>query len=123
MFFPRLAELLLGGITGYDNMVEMYLIQACLLATLFVLLLAMWETVRSWLFVFVPVTFLVFSFRQYESMLWGFQIGFVFSQTFGVLALFLLYVLRRKRYKKLALVGAVVSGTIASFSTAQGLLV
>ena len=123
IFFPRVVELLLGGITGYDNVVEMYLIQACLLATLFVLLLAMWETVRSWLFVFVPVAFLVFSFRQYENMLWGFQISLVFTQTFGVLALFLLYVLGRKRYKKLALAGAVVSGTIASFSTAQGLLV
>lgn len=123
MFFPRIVELLLGRITGYDNVAEMYLIQACLLATLVVLLLATWENVGSWLFVLVPVAFLVFSFRQYENMLWGFQISFVFAQTFGVLALFLLYVLGRKSFKKLAFAGALMSGTIASFSTAQGLLV
>jgi hypothetical protein len=40
----------------------------------------------------VPVAFLVFSFRQHENMLWGYQLSFAFAQTFGVLALFLLYV-------------------------------
>ncbi len=120
MFFAKGFELLLGGITGYDNVVEMYFIQACLLATLVVLLLAAWENVGSWLFVLVPVAFLVFSFRQYENMLWGFQISFVFAQTFGVLALFLL---SRGSFKKLAFAGALGSATVASFSTAQGLLV
>jgi len=123
MFFPRIVELLLGGITGYDNVVEMYLIPACLLGTLVVLLLAAWENVGSWLFVLVPIALLVFSFRQYENMLWGFQISFVFAQTFGVLALFLLYVLGRKSFKKLVFAGALGSATVASFSTAQGLLV
>jgi hypothetical protein len=39
---------------------------------------------------FVPVALLIFSFRQYENMLFGFQISFAFTQTFGVLALYLL---------------------------------
>ncbi len=56
-------------------------------------------------------------------MLWGFQIAFAFAQTFSVLALFMLHVLERKRFKKSAFVAALGSGTIASFSVAQGLFV
>lgn len=123
MFFPRVVMLLLGGITRYDTVVEMYLIQACLLATLVFLLLATGGNIRRWLFVFVPVAFLVFSFRQYENMLWGFQTSFVFAQTFGVLALFLLYFLGRGDRRNFAFVAALGSGTIASFSAAQGLFV
>jgi hypothetical protein len=123
MFFPEGVELLLGSITKYDNVAEMYLVQVCFLATLVCLLLAMWDNVRSWLPLFVPVAFLVFSFRQHENMLWGYQISFAFAQTFGVLALFLLYVLGRRDFKKLAFAAALGCATIASFSVAQGLFV
>jgi hypothetical protein len=123
MFFPKGFELLLGWITGYDNVVEMYVIQVCFLATLIILLLAFRDNVRAWLFIFAPVAFLIFSFRQYENILFGFQINFAFTQTFGVLALFLLYVVGHTRLGKLAFVAALGSDTIATFSTAQGLFV
>jgi len=123
MFFPEGAELLLGSITEYNNVAEMYLVLVCFLATLACLFIAFRDNVRSWLFFFVPVSFLVFSFRQAENMLFGYQINFAFAQTFGVLALFLLYVAGRKSFKKLAFVAALGSGTVAAFSTAQGLFV
>lgn len=123
MFFAKGFELLLGAVTRYDNLVEMYVIQACFLVTLVVLLLAFRDTVRAWLFVFVPIAFLVFSFRQYENMLFGFQINFAFTQMFGVLALFLLYALGRGRFERLTFAGALGSATVASFSTVQGLFV
>lgn len=125
MFFPEGAELLLGNATNYDNVDEMYLIQACLLVTLVILLLAFRDSIKSslWPVLFVPVSFLVFSFRQYENMLFGYQINFAFAQMFGVLALFLLHVLRRRGFEKIAFVAALGSVTIASFSVAQGLLV
>lgn len=122
--FPEGVELLLGLVTKYDNVVEMYLIQACLLVTLGILLLAFRDNIKSaWLLLFVPVSFLVFSFRQYENMLSGYQICFAFAQTFGVLALFLLYVLGRRRFNNLAFSGALISATIASYSELQGLFV
>lgn len=120
MFFPKGVELLLGGVTNYDNVIGMYLIQACFFATLVILFLAFRNNVRFWLFVFVPVAFLVFSFRQYENILFGFQINFAFTQTFGVLALFLLYLVGRRGPGKFAFAAALISGTVASFSTAQG---
>ena len=125
MLFPKGAELLLGGITKYDNVAEMYLIQGCFFVTLVILLLAFRGSIatRDWLLLFVPVSLLIFSLRQHQNMLFGFQINFAFTQTFGVLSLFLLYVLGRSSLKKPAFAAALGSGTVASLSTAQGLLV
>ncbi len=123
--FPEIAELSLGIITKYDNVAEMYLIQVCLLVTLVVLLLAFRANIRSslGLFLFVPVSLLVFSFRQEANMLFGYQINFAFVQTFGVLALFLLYVVGHRSFRKFAFVAALVSATVASYSIVGGLLV
>jgi hypothetical protein len=124
MFFPEGVELLLGSLTKYDNIPEMYLIQICLLITLVILLFAFKDNIKSaWLFLFVPVSFLIFGFRQYENMLFGYQINFAFAEAFGVLTLFLLYVVGRRDFKKSAFAAALVSATIASYSVLQGLFV
>ena len=123
IFFPRVAELALGILTRYNNVAEMYVIVTCFLITGFVLLVAFRREVGLPLVFFVPIALLVFSFRQYQNMLWGFQISFAFTQTFGVVALYFLYASSRNDTKKLALAAALGSATVASFSTAQGLLV
>src|SRR5215208_3203567 len=123
MFFPRRVELLLGLLTRYNNVAEMYLIVSCFLVTAAVLLVAFCREIGLPLIFFVPVALLIFSFRQYENMLFGFQISFAFTQTFGVLALYLLYSSSRHNFRVHAFVAALGSATIASFSTAQGLLV
>src|SRR5829696_8704963 len=123
MFFPKGAELLLGMLTRYNNVAEMYLIVSCFVVTAAVLLLAFRREIGLPLIFFVPVALLIFSFRQYENMLFGFQINFAFTQTIGVLALYLLYAASSNDTKRLAFVAALGSATVASFSTAQGLLV
>lgn len=123
MLFPKGVQLLLGSITKYDNVAEMYLIQVCFLTTLGILLLAFKQSIRTTLLFFIPISFLVFSLRQARSMLFGFEMHFAFAQTFGVLSLFLLYVSGHGSLKKLAFVAALGSATVASFSNAQGLLV
>src|SRR5215210_616801 len=123
MFFPKGAELLLGLLTRYNNVAEMYVVVSCFLITAAVLLVAFRREIGLPLIFFVPVALLVFSFRQYENMLWGFQISFAFTQTFGVLALYLLYSSSRDNFRAYAFAAALGSATIASFSTAQGLLV
>ena len=123
--FPEIAYLLLGIVTKYDNVAEMYLIQVCLLVTLVVLLLAFRANNKSslGLFLFVPVSLLIFSFRQEANMLFGYQINFAFVVAFGVLTLFLLYVLGHTRFKKTAFAVALVSATVATYSIVPGLLV
>src|SRR5215211_6426306 len=123
MFFPRGVELLLGLLTRYNNVAEMYLIVSCFLITAAVLLVAFRREIGLPLIFFVPVALLIFSFRQYENMLFGFQLSFAFTQTFGVLALYLLSSSGRGNFGAYAFAAALGSATIASFSTAQGLLV
>ena len=136
MLFPKAFELALGLATGYDNVAEMYVIEACFLLTLAALMLAFAEGARprpagawyagAWPLLFLPISLLVFNLRQYENMLLGFQINFAFTQAFGVLALFLLRLFARGRPRKAApaaFAAAVARATVASFSTAQGLLV
>lgn len=123
--FPRLAMLALGTLTDYNNVAEMYLILLCFLVTLVCLFVVFrhGSGARFSLLavLFVPVAFLVFSLRQYENMLWGFQIAFAFAQMFSVLTFLFLYFSGRNR--KVAFVAALMSGAVASFSAAQGLLV
>jgi hypothetical protein len=61
IFFPRVAMLLLGSVTGYNNVAEMYFILGLFLVTLIVLLLAFKGSVNTTLLMFVPVSFLMFS--------------------------------------------------------------
>ena len=126
-FFPNIAYIILGVLTEYNNVAEMYLIQACFFVTLVVLLLAFIDNIRfrpSWLFLFVPVALLIFSLRQYKNMLNGYQINFAFTEMFGILALFLLYLLvRRESFRKLAFAGALASATVAACSILAGLMV
>lgn len=123
--FPEIAMLLLGIVTKYNNVAEMYLIQICLLVMLIILFSVFRANVKSSLelFLFVPISLLIFSFRQHANMLFGYQINFAFVETFGGLTLFLLYVLGRTRFKKLSFVAALVSATVATYSIVVGLLV
>ncbi len=126
-FFPNIVYLLLGSITQYDNVAEMYLIQVCLFVTLVILLLAFVATIdirSSWLFLFVPISLLIFSLKQYKNMTHGYMIKDIFVVMFGVFALFLLYVLgRRRRFRKVVFVAALASATVASYSGLAGLMV
>jgi hypothetical protein len=123
IFFPRIAMLLLGTVTAFNNVAKMYLIQCCLLATLIALLLAFRSSIRANLHFFVPIPFLVFTWGQIWNMLQAFQITLVFAQTFSVLTFYLLYLSGYERLRKFAFPGALSTGTVASFSAAPGLLV
>jgi len=127
--FPRLAQLLLGITTQYNTLAEMYLILTCFLVTLGCLWLVFKDSIRPRVtllvpILFLPVSFLVFSLRQHENMLIGWQIGFAFAQAFSVLALYFLYVSSgRKRFRRAAFPVALGSATIATFSHLPGIFV
>jgi hypothetical protein len=127
VFVPQVVMLLLGTMTEWNSLVEMYLIQACLFVTLIIFLLAFRDSVRSRSAFFpllvVPISLLVFSLTQQQNLLRGYQIVFVFPEMFGVLALYLLYVLRYQRLRKAVFVGALGSATAATFSQVPGILV
>lgn len=123
LFFPGLVILLLGAVTKFNLVAVMYLIQACYVGMLAALLLAFTGTIKSKLYLFIPIAFLVFSPGQYWDMLQPFSINLVFAQVFAVFTFYLLYVLGYGTFKRLAFVGALGSATVAAFSAANGLLV
>jgi hypothetical protein len=125
IFIPKVVILSLGSLTKWNTVAEMYVTQILLLVTLFVLFVAFDGSIRSrrkHLFV-APVALLVFSLRQAESMLTGLLMQFVLVLTFAVLAFYFLRGLGRDTSCKLLFPAALASATLASLSSAQGLLV
>jgi hypothetical protein len=131
ILFPYIAMLLLGTVTEWNSVAEMYLTQILLVGTLVCFLLVFRDSIKSspafksalFPLSMIPVSLLVFSFVQHQNMLGGFGVTFVFAQTFGVLALYLLYVLRYDRLRTVVFVAALGSATVASFSSVPGLCV
>jgi hypothetical protein len=126
ILLPRVVMLLLGHLTRWNNVAEMYATQALLLIVLVILLLAFRRDVGSGpkLLFFVPVAFLVFSFRQAETMLMGLLMQFALVLAFAVLSFHFLHVFSRDRpFGKFAFPAALISATLASLSSAHGLLV
>jgi hypothetical protein len=131
ILFPQIAMLLLGTMTEWNSVAEMYLTQTCLLGTLACFLLVFRDSVKSkpafksafFPLLMIPMSLLVFSFVQHQNMLGGFGVTFVFAQTFGVLALYLLYVLRYEGRRKVVFAVALASAIVASFSSVPGLCV
>lgn len=121
IFFPRIAMLLIGVATAFDNVAILYAIFGCMCVTLAVFFFAFRRSVGASLIFFVPVPFLVFSLGQYWNMVQAFQITLIFTQTFGVLALYFLYLSGDGRERKWAFPAAVASAIVASFSAAPGL--
>jgi hypothetical protein len=125
IFIPKVVIFSLGSLTKWNTVVEMYVTQILLLTTLFVLLVAFDGSIRSrWKPVLVaPVAFLVFSLRQGATMLMGLLMQFVLVLTFAVLAFYFLRIVGRNTSRRLLFPAALACATLASLSSAQGLLV
>ena len=121
-FFPRIVMLILAILTHYNTVAEMFVSWIILILTT---LLILWMYVRSSGFStasalgFLPVTLLLFNFRQHENILWGWQISYYLAIFFFVLALFLL---ERSEGLGTSFCLALVCGFLASFSDVFGLL-
>lgn len=123
IFFVRVALLLVGAATEFNQLAAMYLTQILLLVTLLILLAAFKSSVNAKVILFAPVAFLLFSWKQWFNMLHAMQVAFVLTLMCGVLAFYLLYVSTRGGFKKLAFIGALGSGVAATFSFSAGVLV
>jgi hypothetical protein len=129
---PRIVILFLGRLTEWNNVAEMYATQVLLLVVVLAFLRAFRSDVGTGprFFFFIPVPFLVFSFRQSETMLMGLLVQFALVLVFAVLAFYSLRGLRARTpsagsfsVARLAFPLAVLSATLSSLSSAHGLLV
>lgn len=115
--FPRLIMLILADFTGWDVRIEMYF--GLLLSTLLLVVIGLVynKTVGNFLWLFVPLAWLVFSLGQWENILWGWQIAF-YLQTLATLGAIYLLSIRSLR----STIFAALCAVVASFSSIGGLL-
>jgi hypothetical protein len=124
IFFPKLALFGLGLLTRGNALANMYVTEFLLLAILAIFMLAVRERLTSGLAVWlmVPVAFLVFSLRQWENMLWGFNVAMVMPVAAAFVAFLCLARMKNERFVAL-LIGALLSATVAAYSELYGLMV
>lgn len=122
---PRIVMFLLGLLTRWNTVAEMYATQI-VLALLLMILIGMFlrdckSQYRLWLM--LPIGFLAISLRQIENFLWGWQLAFVMAAATTVAALACLSLLNQPKRQALKLGGALLFAAAATFSSAFGLLV
>ena len=121
IFFPRIIMLALARLTQYNKFAEMYFLWALVtMSSIIIYTMYRRSAEKSvWaLLGFAPVVWLLFSFRQYESILSGFQI-----QTYLCALSFICCVYLIEDGRRSALLGSVCCGIISTFSFFNGLLV
>lgn len=122
LFFPRLVMLAGVLLARHDVVLHMYGSWLLLTITGFALFLIYRRSIPgitgslAW---FLPVPWLLYSLRQRDSLLWGWQIQWYMATTFCVLAVYLLDSTNRLGVR---LMLAAMSGVVASFSLSAGLL-
>lgn len=121
LFFPSIIMLALAYLTNYNTMYEMYFSwcsNVLILALIFLMYRDSFGDTKRSLLIFIPISFMIFDFRQFENILWGFQLqvylcvlGFVIS----------MYMLEKSNDFDLNFLIAVFGGVLASYSFANGL--
>ena len=123
-FFSRLVMLALGHFTAYDTRVEMYLgfVFLCLATSLlffrFRTDFAGHLNREQLSLYFFPATILLFSWRQHESFLYGWNF-MIFMCFFCFVAA--MYLLEQANHIGIKFIGAAFAGIVASFTFASGL--
>lgn len=123
IFFPRLAMLSLAYLTHYNTIVEMVASWGILIivfAILFLLFREKFGTTTEQLIFFIPVSFLFFSTKQWENLLWGWQIQIALCILGFIIVT---YSLEKVEKLDIYLAFALTGGIMASFSFFNGLLV
>ena len=123
LVFPRLIMLGLSAFTGWDTRAEMYF-NAVLLVALCAVLLhahvrAFGASNRS-LLAFLPVPWWVFTFRQYENLVWGWQLRITLCALCCVVSLLLLDGVRGLGGR---LAGATAAAVVSTYSFGSGSIV
>lgn len=123
IFFPKIIMLLLVKITMYNTIIEMYISWIFAVSTLLIifrLYIQNFGSSESMIWKFAPIAWIIFSFRQFENILWGWQLQIYLSLLGFVSSIYLLD--KSKKIDK-SFVGSILCGIISTFSFFNGLFV
>src|SRR5215471_3530958 len=121
--FPRVLLIALWHWTHLDTRAGMWaawVMLCCLAVVLYFLISPSAADHKSALCWFMPISWLVFNWRQWENLLWGFQIGFALMLLCVVCAI---YLLTRSAGLDRSYWLAMLSAVVGSFTLANGLLI
>ena len=122
-FFPRLIMLFLAYISNYNNIYEMYfswILALFILLLVFLMYKDSFGTSTKTMMNFLPISFIIFTLRQFENILWGLQLQ-VYSCVLGFLIS--IYMLEKSDKFGFNFFLAAFGGVFASYSFANGLAV
>lgn len=123
IFFPRIILLISAICSNWNVVVQMLISQIMLMVSAYLLYSNFKLNIGSAKSIyFLPIVILLFSFKQYENMLWGFQVGFYLVLMSAIVS-FYFYEKYLRINKAFNLYLAILFGIISSFSSIQGLLV
>ena len=123
VFFPYLIIMLLGVLTHYNTIIEMYFswfLLCIIVGLLFKVYTQHFGISHGTLAKFIPVPWLIFSLGQWENLLWGNCLSAYMMVLFFLLSIYFLET-KYKGWWRLPL--SIISGVISTFSLAEGLLV
>jgi nitrate reductase NapE component len=123
LLFPRLLMLGLAKVSSFNSMYEMYMGWVFLCATGFLLFRSHMRSGRltpGWVALAIPPTWLFFTTRQWENLLWGWQLQVFLAVLSFVSAS---YLLEKSRGMDRRFILALACALVSSFSFADGLLV
>lgn len=128
LFFPKLFLLPLIAVTGFNTKASMFVTGLMFMATLGAIIsVYLKRFAKAESAAYLPLfSFTLLSLGQYENLLYGFQTTFILPALTGVLAFYFIEKANtpdETSPSAAALAAAAVCATIASFSSAMGLLV
>jgi hypothetical protein len=126
MFFSRIFMLITGILSKFNLITEMYCTLCLFLAGLIIIFIHIKTQYNVSLtsFWLIPLSYLVFSWRQSELFLMGFNILFLLVYVFTITGFYSIYRLSAlNRQGIIYFISAIISGTIASFSGTMGLFI
>jgi len=126
MFFSRIFMLITGILSKFNLITEMYCTLCLFLAGLIIIFIHIKTQYNVSLtsFWLIPLSYLVFSWRQSELFLMGFNILFLLVYVFTITGFYSIYRLSAlNRQGIIYFISAMISGTIASFSGTMGLFI
>jgi len=123
LFLPRVVMLALGTITQDNTKFEMYFswlvicLSCIVIYRIFKITPALNRMSIAW---FIPVTWIIFTLRQFDNLLTGFQVQHFLVVLFFLFAVYLLQICKGLDWR---LGAAILSAIAGSFSMANGLLI
>lgn len=119
MFFPNIFYILVAYFTQLNIKVLMYFSFLFLIGSCFLIFLFYKKKFNN-LWFFIPISFLLFSLIQWGDTLWGFELAWYMVLFFTLLSF---YFLEKVQKSFIYLILSLISGTVASYSSVQGLIV